>query len=403
MNWDIAYVVTRSLTLEVAPTGNLVVVGSLSRKPQVMDLDALPVLLGFASGALPREVLHRLRQDWEIEENGFGEVVGALIEENLLQPVDTQEEKPSLPERAFGSVRGHFNMLKDPVRVLSYRSAIERQAKGLTVVEIGCGTGILSLFAARAGARKVIAIEESAIAQTAAKMFAANGAADSIELRVTNSRNVELDEPADLIIHEILGVDPFEEKLLPVLDDARRRLLKPGGRLLPYRLEVCCMGVERDDPAADGERILAEAGEFSGLYGLDFRPFLDDLGESVVPMATRTWIGGKTSFDPVILSEESRFLDLDFRTDPLDLTGWAAKVPLRIIREGTLAGAVLFFRAHLDEQIQLTTSPLAPVTSWGWDIRLFSRQVAVAPGDEVSLTVELRHRAGAQSLTVDLA
>ncbi|MFY9819822.1 MAG: 50S ribosomal protein L11 methyltransferase [Thermoanaerobaculia bacterium] len=404
MNWDASYVVSRSLTFEVSPAGKLVVAGSLSRRPQVMDLDGLPVLLGFASAATPRAVLNRLRQEWELEEAGFAEVVQALAEQELLRPVEAAAERPALPKGAFGSVRGHYSMLKDPLRVLSYRSAIERQARDCTVVEIGCGTGILSLFAARAGARRVIAIEESAIAELAAQMFAANGGSGVIDLRVTNSRNVELDEPADLIIHEILGVDPFEENLLPVLDDARRRLLRPGGRLLPYRLEVCCIGVELEEPpGAEANRLLAEARELPGLYGLDFAPFLQALADSARPSLSRKWIDGKARFEEKILSAESRFLDLDLRSDPLDLAGWSSQVPLRIVQQGTLGGAVLFFRAHLDEQIQLTTSPLAPPTCWGWDVRLFSRRVAVAPGDEVALSIELQHQGGVQSLTIDLA
>ncbi|HKI04679.1 MAG TPA: 50S ribosomal protein L11 methyltransferase [Thermoanaerobaculia bacterium] len=408
MDWDARYVVSRSLTLEVSPAGKLVLAGSLSRVPQVMELDALPVLLGFAASATPREVFTRLQQDWEIEEAGFGEVVEAMSAQQFLTPLQgdgTVAESPALTDRGFGSARLHFTMLKDLIRVLSYRSAIERHAQGKTVVEIGCGTGVLSLFAARAGARRVIAIEESKIAEVATRMFAANACSDVIDLRVANSRNVELDEPADLIIHEILGVDPFEENLLPVLEDARRRLLRPGGRLLPYRLEVCCMGIEVEEAqGADAERMLAEAREFPGVYGLDFEPFLAAFEETVrrsVP--GRNWIGGKARFEPKILSEELRFLDLDFRSDDLNLTRQTSTLPLRIVREGTLGGVVLFFRAHLDEHSQLTTSPLAPPTHWGWDIRTFSKRVPVSPGAEVSVKIEHGQQSGVQGLSVDLA
>jgi len=391
------------LTFEISSTGQLVVSSSLSRTPQTMELDALPVLLSFASGATPREALSRLQQEWEIDENGFAEVFQAMSRQELLRPTGAEGERAALPEMAFGAIRTHFSMLKDPLRVLSYRSAIERHARGKTVVEIGCGTGILSLFAARAGARRVIAIEESGIAGLAARMFAANGGAGVIDLRVANSRDVELDEPADLIIHEILGVDPFEENLLPVLDDARRRLLKPGGRLLPYRLEVCCIGVEWKEPLADTDRTMDEARELPGLYGLDFAPLLESLAASARSAPSRTWIGGQARFEPRILSEESRFLDLDFRSDALDLGGWSAQAPRRIVRSVTLGAAVRFFRAHLDEQIQLTTSPLAPPTCWGWDVRLFSRRVDVAPGTELALAIGLDHQSGMQNLRIDLA
>jgi protein arginine N-methyltransferase 1 len=405
MNWDAPYVISRSLRLEVSPTGTgkLLAMASLSRRPHEMDLDALPVLLAFSAGAAPREVFGRLLADWEVEEAGFEAVVETMVEQELLTPAGAGGAEPSLAATGFGSVLSHFGMLKDTLRVLSYRSAIERQARDKVVVEIGCGTGVLSLFAARAGARRVIAIEESRIAEVAARMFAVNDGAGVIDLRVANSRNVDLDEPADLVIHEILGVDPFEENLLPVLEDARRRLLRPGGRFLPYRLEVCCLGVELKEPLPEDGRRLAEAREFAGLYGLDFAPFLGALAEVKPPDSSRKWLGDQALFEPRILSEESRLLDLDLATDALDLAGSSLPVPLRIQQEGSLGGVVLFFRAHLDEQILITTSPLAPTTHWGWDLRAFSRRVPVSPGDQVPLVVEIGERAGIQGLSIRLA
>ena len=405
LDWDARYIVSRSLAAKILPTGKLGLLGPALRKPQELESDALPVLLGFASGATPREVLGRLQEEWDLEEDGFQEVVQALVEQRVLEPVEpadgTRKARQAL---GFGLARNHLGLLKDALRVMSYRTAIERHARDRTVVEIGCGTGILSVFAARAGARRVIAIEETEIADLAARMFAANGCSGTIDLRNANSRFVELDEPADLIIHEILGVDPFEENILPVLEDARRRLLRPEGRFLPSRLEVCCLGVELTEPPPDEERTLAEARELSGLYGLDVEPLVQSVAESFRESTSRrSWNGGQARFEPKILSEEHCLLDLDFRSDPLDLSGWTAAVPLRITRAGTLSGVVLFFRAHLDEQIELTTSPYAPPTHWGWDVRAFSKYIPVAAGDEVALTVEIQDRAGTQGLMVRLA
>lgn len=400
MEWDTPYAVVPTLMLKVSPAGTLVQVGSPARGLELDPETALPVLLAFAAGTTPREALTRLQQEWEIEEAGFEQVVGGLLDRRVLGVAGNgQASTGTSKPKGFGSVRTHLPMLQDPVRVLSYRSAIERHAQGKTVVEIGCGTGILSLFAARAGARKVIAIEETAIAHVARRMFEANGYADVIEVRNTNSFNVEIDEPADLIIHEILGVDPLDENLLPVLEDARRRLLRPGGRLLPYRVEVCCAGVQLKEPAED--RALAEARELPRLYGFDFEPFLETLAETG-PRPAGSWKGG-ARFEPVILSGESRFLDIDLREDHLDLAGLTSRVPLHIVRSGTLGGVVVFFRAHLDEETQLSNSPFAPPTCWGWDLRSFARQVRVSPGDEVAIGVTLQDEDGAQSLRFDLA
>ena len=188
-----------------------------------MDLDALPVLLAFAAGSTPREALARLSAEWELEDDGFATVVTALIDQAFLVPAGP-EGAVSLAKEGFASVISHHHMLQDSVRVLAYQSAITRHSRGRSVVEIGCGSGFLSIFAVRAGARRVVAIEESEIAVLAERMFRANGCDGIIELRRANSRDVELEEPADLLIHEILGVDPFGENLLPFVIDGRQYL-----------------------------------------------------------------------------------------------------------------------------------------------------------------------------------
>lgn len=405
MDWSTLYAVSRSLALGISPSGKLMGSGSISDPPQEMDPEALPVLLAFASGATPRAVFTELQETYEVEEPGFEAAVGVMLEKGFLIPFERGGEAGDLhlPTEGFGSVFSHLEMLRDSLRVLTYRRAIEKQAPGKVVAEIGCGTGILSLFAAKAGAAKVVAIEESRISEVAAGMFAANGFAERIELKVGNSRNVELEPRADLIIHEILGTDPFEESLLPVLADARHRLLAPGGRFLPGRLEVFCVGVECEDRATPS-RVQAEARELAGIYGFDFGPFLRAL-ETAGSRRDRPWTaGGERTFNRRILSEESRLLDLDFHwEDLLERAGRPVVVPLRITAGGILDGVVLFFRAWFDEETCVTTSPVAPATSWGWTIRRLSRPVRVEAGDEVPISAAAETRLDRQMFGVDLA
>ena len=402
MDWDTPYIVSRSLSLEVSRRGRLTGWTSLSLPSSELDPEALPALLEFAAGSTPREAYRRLDKEWEIEEAGFGEAVESMLKQGFLVSADG-EASPDLAGERFGSAANHMGMLMDTVRVMSYRSAIERHAPGQRVVEIGCGTGILSLFAARAGARKVIAIEESRVAEVAAAMFEANGFAGTVEVKAGNSRNVEIGEPADLIIHEILGVDPFEENLLPVLLDARRRFLRPGGRLLPHRLEVWCLGIEAGEaPGPNVPRMIANARELAGLYGFDFGPLVRALETPRSRHAKGRVVISEHPFDRKILSEELRLLDLDLQNGDLEIVRPVPSASLRISDEGTLSGVVLFFRAHLDEHLRLTTSPNAPLTSWGWDVRMFSRSVPVRPGDEVALSVEVEAAFGRHWMAVDL-
>ena len=101
------------------------------------------------------------------------------------------------------------------------------------MLDIGTGSGILAVAAARAGARHVYAVEATDIAAVAERVFAANGVQDRVTLIAGWSRQIELPEPADLLMSEIIGSEPFEEEILETTLDARRRLLKPGARLIP--------------------------------------------------------------------------------------------------------------------------------------------------------------------------
>jgi protein arginine N-methyltransferase 1 len=405
MEWDTAYQVSRSFSMEISHTGHLIGTSSISRPPQEVAPDALPVLLAFAGGATPRAVLHRLQEDWELDENGLGEVVGVLLSHAFLVPVATGEEPMrvgSLATGGFASLLTHQRLVADTVRVNAYRTAIYRHSSGKSVAEVGCGSGILSIFAAQAGAARVVAIEESEIAALAEEMFAANNCDDVVELRRANSRDVELDEPVDLIIHEILGSDPFVEALLPSIADARRRLLRPGGRLLPYRIEVCCFGIELEDrPYRDKARVLAETRELLGLYAIDFAPMLQRL-EGVRHQLLPPPMDLTAPFKPRILSGELCLLDLDLYDESLDLDQQLREVRLPILEGGKLGGVVLFFRAHLDETLILSTSPYGPPTTWGYDVRAFAQRMPVSPGMQVPMALGVEHVLGRQRVSLEL-
>ena len=133
----------------------------------------------------------------------------------------------------------HFNIARDRARLDAYRTAIDRLVKpGDRVLDIGAGSGILSMLAVRAGAAHVFACEGNPpVADAAAAVIAANGMADRITLIPKLSTALDAEDDlggrVDVIISEILSDDLVGELVLPYLKDAHDRLLKPGGKMMP--------------------------------------------------------------------------------------------------------------------------------------------------------------------------
>lgn len=143
----------------------------------------------------------------------------------------------------------HREYLSDRFRVEALRQAIHATVRpGDIVLDLGCGTGVLGLFACEAGAGRVYAIDSTGMIEMARAIARANGVADRITHIGGYSTHVDLPERADVLVFDQIGRLGFEAGLLEFARDARRRLLQPGARIVPgpVRLSLAlaaCPGV----------------------------------------------------------------------------------------------------------------------------------------------------------------
>lgn len=148
----------------------------------------------------------------------------------------------------YSHFRTHEQLLKDNSRVNAFRKAILRNAhlfKGKTVLDVGCGTGILSMFAAQAGAKHVYAVDSADIIRFTRRIVAANKFGDVITVIKGKIQEVTLPvEKVDIILCSWQGYFLFQESLIDLVLFARDKWLAPDGLIFPDKAYIYICGVE---------------------------------------------------------------------------------------------------------------------------------------------------------------
>ncbi|WP_052216269.1 50S ribosomal protein L11 methyltransferase [Sphingomonas sp. ERG5] len=159
-----------------------------------------------------------------------------------LAPGDGEVRALAADLLSDGVPRWHFFIVRDRLRNDAYEAALRRAiVPGCKVLEIGTGTGLLAMMAARAGAHVVTCEVDMAVAAAARDVIAVNGLSDRI--RVVNKHSTalvlaDLDGPADILVSEIVSNDMLSEGVLPAHEDVIPRLLKPGATIIPARGQI---------------------------------------------------------------------------------------------------------------------------------------------------------------------
>jgi precorrin-6B methylase 2 len=288
----------------------------------------------------------------------------------------------------------HYRMLSDAVRMEAYRRAIlAAVVPGQHAVEVGTGTGILAVLAAQAGAR-VTAIERFSILGMARAVARRNGVADRIRLVRGRSDLVQLDEPGDLLISEIVGNRILNEGLLESTLDARRRLLKPGARLIPCRLTI----LAEVGRAGRFEAIPDELARISAAHGVDLAPLTAWFRERIA-LGQVVWELSGEGEDFVSFADEVPVIAIDL--EHFEEAEFVREVRIEPRRAGAANAVVLAFRLELQPGIELSTSGRHPL-HWSKPVFMLRDPVEARPGRPLRLRVSYETQGELDvTLTVD--
>jgi protein arginine N-methyltransferase 1 len=243
------------------------------------------------------------------------------------------------------SLREYGSMIADEVRMDAYAIALKNAIQpGMTVLDIGAGTGIHSFLACKFGAGKVYAVEPNDAIHIAEILAAENGFCDRIEFYQRLSTEVTLPEQVDVIVSDIRGTLPPYRDHIPAIVDGRRRHLKPGGLLIPQQDTMWAALVEN--------RVVYK-GSIKGWdepYGLKMtlakeialNSWSDEFADSI------------RSGD--LLTEPCKWATLDYTSiDEPDVRG--EEIRLQAGRDGTAHGWLVWFDTDLFEGFGFSNGP----------------------------------------------
>lgn len=315
---------------------------------------------------------------------------------DLVAEIDKKVDAQSSKDYYFDSYSHfgiHEEMLTDEVRTQTYRSAIcdnKHLFKDKVVLDIGCGTGILCLFAAQAGAKKVYGIECAAIAKHARKIVKKNGYEGVIEIIRGKVEEVTLPvEKVDIIVSEWMGYFMIFESMLDTVIFARDKWLAPGGIMMPDKGSIFFGGLE------DGEYRKEKVDFWDSVYGFDMSCIKEDvLNEPLVDCVEH---------DHVVTLYRSA-LDVDLYTCTKEDLDFKSKVQLPIFRNDYMHALVAFFTVEFSKchrNTGFTTGPHGKYTHWKQTVFYLSKELMVHKDTEVELDINV-HRNAVNPRAIDI-
>ncbi|KAH8338398.1 hypothetical protein KR059_002515, partial [Drosophila kikkawai] len=278
----------------------------------------------------------------------------------------------------------HEEMLKDEVRTVTYRNAMYHNKhlfQGKTVLDVGCGTGILSMFAAKAGAAQVIAVDCSNIIEFARQVVIDNNLQDVIKVVKGKIEEIELPngiEGVDIIISEWMGYCLFYESMLDTVLYARDKWLKPNGMMFPDRGTLYITAIE--DRQYKDEKI----NWWDDVYGFDMSCIRKvAVTEPLVDVV-----------DPKqVVSTSCMVKEVDLYTVQKADLNFSSKFSLIIKRNDFVQALVTYFNIEFTKchkRLGFSTSPDSTYTHWKQTVFYLDDHMTAKKNEEITGTFQMK-------------
>jgi protein arginine N-methyltransferase 1 len=271
----------------------------------------------------------------------------------------------------------HEEMLKDEVRTLTYRNSMwhnKHLFKNKIVLDVGCGTGILSMFAAKAGAKMVIGVDMSGIVEQAKQIIANNGLSDKITIIRGKVEEITLPEgvdKVDIIISEWMGYCLFYESMLDTVLYARDKWLAPDGLMFPDRATLYVTAIE--DRQYKDDKI----NWWDDVYGFDMSCIRKvALSEPLVDVVDRNQV----------VTNSCLLKEIDIQTCTKADIPFESPFHLQVKRNDYIQALVTYFNIEFTKchkRVGFSTAPEAPYTHWKQTVFYLEDYLTCKRGEEV--------------------
>ncbi|KAI9294486.1 S-adenosyl-L-methionine-dependent methyltransferase [Neoconidiobolus thromboides FSU 785] len=273
----------------------------------------------------------------------------------------------------------HEEMLKDSVRTLAYKDSMFKNKhlfQDKVVLDVGCGTSILSMFAAKCGAKHVYGVDMSDIIHQARKIVKENDLEDKITLIQGKMEEVVLPvDKVDIIISEWMGYFLLYESMLDTVLVARDRYLSEGGLIFPDKADMYIAGIE------DAEYKEEKLGYWKNVYGFKMNSIYDcAIREPMVDV-----VNGEA-----IVTEPTLFKQIDIYTVKKEDLNFTTSFQLKANRNDYVHAFIVWFDTtftHSHVPITLSTSPFSKYTHWKQTVFYIAESLPVNNGDVIDGTL----------------